>query len=308
MEFQFYYVAFFFGGLFILYLSVFTVEQQSAVLIERFGKFVRTATPGLNFKIPFIETIAGKVSLRVLQLDVEVETKTLDNVFIKINTSVQFNIVPDKIYEAYYTLDNPQVQIQSYVFDVVRAKVPNILLDDIFSKKDEIAVAVKEELHEVMNEFGYHIIKSLVTDINPDHKVKSAMNEINEAQRLRVAANERGEAEKILKIKAAEAAAQSDILQGEGIAGQRKAIIEGLRDSIAHFQRDVHEIDAKAVMNVILVTQYFDTLKEMSKNGNLSSILLPHSPAGVTDLQQQIREAIISGGQVVNSQKSNKKD
>lgn len=307
MEFQIFYVALFFGGLLFLYLSIFIVEQQSSFLIERFGKFVRTATPGLNFKIPFIEKIAGRVSLRILQLDVEVETKTLDNVFIKINTSVQFNIIPEKIYQAYYTLDNPQVQIQSFVFDVVRAKVPNILLDDIFSKKDEIASAVKEELHEVMNGFGYHIIKALVTDINPDHKVKTAMNEINEAQRLRVAANERGEAEKILKIKAAEAEAQSHILQGEGIAGQRKAIIEGLRDSISEFQKDIHEIDAKDVMSVILVAQYFDTLKEMAKNGNLNSIMLPHSPAGVADLQQQIREGIISGNQVVNSQKKSNK-
>lgn len=304
MEFQLFYVALFFGGLLLLYFSLFTVEQQSSFLIERFGKFVRTATPGLNFKIPFIEVIAGKVSLRVLQLDVEVETKTLDNVFIKINTSVQFNIIPEKIYQAYYTLDNPQIQIQSFVFDVVRAKVPNILLDDIFSKKDEIASAVKEELHEVMSGFGYHIIKALVTDINPDQKVKTAMNEINEAQRLRVAANERGEAEKILKIKAAEAEAQSHILQGEGIAGQRKAIIQGLRDSISEFQKDIHDIDAKDVMSVILVAQYFDTLKEMAKNGNLNSIMLPHSPAGVTDLQQQIREGIISGSQMINSQKS----
>ncbi len=289
-------------------LSYFTVEQQSAYIVERFGKFVRVADPGLNFKIPLIERISGKVSLRLMQLDVEVETKTLDNVFVHITTSVQFKILPNKIYQAFYTLDDARSQIQAFIFDVVRARVPSIKLDDVFSKKDEIANAVREELHEVMDEFGYDIIKALVTDINPDAKVTNAMNEINEAQRLRVAANERGEAEKILKIKAAEAAAQSDILQGEGIAGQRKAIIEGLRDSISDFQRDVHEIDAKAVMNVILVTQYFDTLKEMAKNGNLNSILLPHSPAGVTDLQQQIREAIISGGQVINSQKATKKD
>ncbi len=180
----------------------------------------------------------------------------------------------------------------------MRARVPAIKLDDVFSKKDEIADAVRDELHEVMSEFGYDIIKALVTDINPDQKVKSAMNEINEAQRLRIAATERGEAEKIIKVKSAEADAQSHILQGQGIAGQRKAIIEGLRDSLTEFQKDVQDVDTRDVMSLILIAQYFDTLKEMGKNGNMNSIMIPHSPSSLGDLQQQIREAIISGSQV----------
>lgn len=292
---------------FLLYISFFTVEQQSAYIIERFGKFIRIAAPGLNFKIPLIETIRGKVSLRLMQLDVEVETKTLDNVFIHIITSVQFRILPDKIYQAYYTLDDARNQIQAFIFDVVRARVPEIKLDDVFSKKDEIANAVRDELHEVMSEFGYDIRKALVTDINPDQRVKTAMNEINEAQRLRVAATERGEAEKILKVKAAEADAESHVLQGQGIAGQRKAIIEGLRDSLTDFQKDVHDVDTKDVMSLILIAQYFDTLKEMGKNGNMNTILIPHSPSSLTDLQTQIRDAILTGGQVLKSQDNVKK-
>ncbi|MEK6733602.1 MAG: SPFH domain-containing protein [Pseudomonadota bacterium] len=288
---------------FILFLSLFTVEQQSAYLVERFGKFLRIAYPGLNIKIPFIDTIRGRVSLKLMQLDVEVETKTLDNVFIHITTSVQFKIIPEKIYQAYYALDNPRNQIQAFIFDVVRARIPSIKLDDVFSKKDEIANAVREELHEVMSEFGYDIIKALVTDINPDSKVKTAMNEINEAQRLRIAATERGEAEKIIKIKAAEAEAQSHILQGEGIAGQRKAIIHGLRDSLTEFQKDVHDVDTRDVMSLILIAQYFDTLKEMTKHGNTNSIMIPHSPSSLSDLQQQIRDAIITGGQILNTNK-----
>lgn len=282
----------------IVFSTLFTVEQQSAHLVERFGRFVRIALPGLNFKIPFIESVRGKVSMRLMQLDVEVETKTLDDVFIHIVTSVQFRIVPDKIYQAYYTLDDARGQIEAFVFDVVRARVPTIKLDDVFSKKDDIANSVREELHEVMNEFGYDIIKALVTDINPDTKVKAAMNEINEAQRLRVAATERGEAEKIIKVKAAEADAQSHILQGEGIAGQRKAIIEGLRDSLTEFQKDVQDVNTKDVMSLILIAQYFDTLKEMGKNGNTNTIMIPHSPSSINDLQQQIRDAIITGNQV----------
>lgn len=282
-------------------LSYFTVEQQSAYIVERFGKFVRVADPGLNFKIPLIERISGKVSLRLMQLDVEVETKTLDNVFVHITTSVQFKILPNKIYQAFYTLDDARSQIQAFIFDVVRARVPSIKLDDVFSKKDEIANAVREELHEVMDEFGYDIIKALVTDINPDAKVKNAMNEINEAQRLRIAATERGEAEKIIKVKSAEAEAQAHILQGEGIAGQRKAIIEGLRDSLTQFQKDVNNVETRDVMSLILIAQYFDTLKEMGRSGKMNSIMLPHSPSSIADLQQQIREAIISGGQVLKT-------
>lgn len=282
----------------LLFLSFFTVEQQTAYIVERFGKFTRIALPGLNFKIPVIESVSGKVGMRLMQLDVEVETKTLDDVFIHIITSVQFRVIPDKIYQAFYILDDPRKQIQAFVFDVVRAKVPQIKLDDVFSKKDEIANSVQEELHEVMNEFGYDIIKALVTDINPDPKVKAAMNEINEAQRLRLAATERGEAEKIIKVKSAEAEAESHILQGEGIAGQRKAIIEGLRDSLTDFQKDVHDVDTKDVMCLIMIAQYFDTLKEMGKTGNANTIMIPHSPSSMSDLQQQIRDAIITGNQV----------
>jgi regulator of protease activity HflC (stomatin/prohibitin superfamily) len=233
-----------------------------------------------------------------LQLDVKVETKTLDNVFLHMVVSVQFKILPDKIYEAFYTLDDARKQIEAFVFDVVRARVPDIKLDDVFSRKDDIADAVKAELQEVMNDFGYSIIKTLITDIDPDQKVKTAMNEINEAQRLRVAATERGETEKIIKVKAAEADAQSHILQGEGIAGQRKAIVDGLRESLTDFQKDVNNVNTQDVMNLILIAQYFDTLKEIAKNSNGNTIMIPHSPSSLGDLQQQIRDAIITGNQV----------
>jgi len=287
--------------IFLGFFAFFTVEQQSSYIIERFGKFVRIADPGLNFKIPFIETIRGQVSLRLMQLDVEVETKTLDNVFVKIITSVQFRILPGKVYEAFYTLYNAESQIQAFVFDVVRAKVPQIKLDDVFSKKDEIADSVRNELKEMMNEFGYDILKALVTDINPDPKVKSAMNEINEAQRLRVAAMERGEAEKILKVKQAEAEAESKILQGKGIAGERKAIIEGLKESVGNLKEAIPDAKAADAMNLVMLAQYFDTLKEMGANSRMNTILLPHSPAGLNDIQSQIRDAIITGNQVKTS-------
>lgn len=278
--------------------SFFTVDQQSVAIIERFGKFVRVAEAGLHFKIPFIEKVKGKVSLRVLQLDVSAETKTQDNVFVNVLVSVQYYVLPDRVFDAFYKLNNPEVQINSYVFDVVRARVPKITLDELFEKKDEIADAVKEELNETMVNFGFGILNTLVTDIEPDNKVKDSMNEINAAQRLRVAATEKGEAEKILKVKAAEADAEAKALQGRGVADQRKAIIDGLRASVEDFSSNVDGTTPKDVMNLVLMTQYFDTLKDVGEKSNSNTILMPHSPSGMSDIAQQIRESIIVANQV----------
>ncbi len=283
--------------IFLIGASIFTVDQQAVYIIERFGKFKLLAFPGLHFKIPIVDKIAGRMNLRIMQLDVVIETKTLDDVFVKIIASVQYQVLKDKIYEAFYVLDNPERQIEAFVFDVVRARVPKIKLDDVFSKKDEIANSVCEELKEVMDQFGYSIIKALVTDIHPDSKVKAAMNEINEAQRLRVAAMERGEAEKILRVKQAEGEAESKILQGQGIAGQRRAIVEGLKESLGQFQEKLPDTNTKDVMSLVLMAQYFDTLKEMGMHGNMNTILIPHSPSGVHDLYEQIRNAIITGNE-----------
>ena len=278
-------------------IPFFIVQQQTAALIHRFGKFIRIADPGLNFKLPLIERVAGRVNLRVRQLDVDVETKTEDNVFVKVIVSVQYYVLKDKIYDAFYKLDDPATQIRSFVFDVVRARVPRIKLDDVFEKKDEIATVVKDELAQVMDDFGYGIVKALVTDIDPDAKVKIAMNEINAAQRLRVAAAEKGEAEKILQVKDAEAEAESKALSGKGIADQRRAIVDGLKESVGEFQRSVSEASATEVMNLVLMTQYFDTLKEIGQGSSSNTILLPHSPGHLTDLATQIRDSMIAGDQ-----------
>ena len=282
-------------------LCAFLVEQQSIALVERFGKFERSARAGLNFKIPLVERIAGRVNLRVRQLDIPVETKTKDNVFVKVVVSVQYRALDERIYEAFYKLENPDQQIRAFIFDVVRAQVPKIILDDVFEKKDDIANAVESELSEMMSSFGYGIVKALITDIDPDAKVKAAMNEINEAQRLRIAANERGEAEKILKVKQAEAEAQSKALQGQGIADQRRAIIDGLRTSVDQFQKSVSGVSAADVMSLVLMTQYFDTLKEMGASSKSNTILIPHSPGYVNDLSEQLRDAIITGNQVATN-------
>ena len=277
--------------------TFFTVQQRTTAIVQRLGKFVREAGPGLNVKIPFLDRVVGRINLRVQQLDVKIETKTEDNVFVKMVVAVQFYVLPEKVYDAFYRLDNAARQITSYVFDVVRAQVPKIKLDDVFEKKDDIADIVKAELAQVMEGFGYGILKALVTDIDPDPKVKQSMNEINAAQRMRVAATEKGEADRILKVKAAEGDAQSKALQGRGIADQRQAIVAGLRDSVDEFRKSVPGTTAKDVMNLVLMTQYFDTLKEIGASSRSNTILIPHSPGSLASLSEQIRNAMIEANQ-----------
>ncbi len=285
----------------ILATGLFTVRQQTAGIVERFGRFKRVAGAGLNFKVPIIDRVAGRVSLRVRQLDVRVETKTNDNVFVFVVVSVQYFVPPDKVVDAFYKLQNAEAQITSYVFDVVRARVPLIKLDQVFEAKDEIAQAVKLELSQTMDDFGYGIVKTLVTDIDPDAKVKASMNEINASQRLRVAAVEQAEADKIRVVKAAEAEAESKALQGKGIADQRTAIVNGLQESVTEFKQNVADTTAHDVMNLVLMTQYFDTLKDVGLSSNTNTILIPHSPSGMNDISDQLRSAMITANEVNKS-------
>lgn len=285
--------------------GLFIVRQQTSAIVERFGRFTRTAPAGLNIKIPFIDRIAGRVSLRIQQLDVKIETKTKDNVFVNVVVSVQYYVLPSKVVDAFYKLQDPQGQITSFVFDTVRARVPSLILDDLFEKKDEIALAVKTELDNVMDDFGYGIVKALVTDIDPDAKVKASMNEINAAQRMREAAIQQAEADKIRVVKAAEGEAESKALQGQGIANQRKAIIDGLKESVENFNKSIGGTSAEDVMNLVLMTQYFDTLKEIGLSGKSNTIMIPHSPGGMGDISEQMRNAVITANEVAKHQNTN---
>ncbi len=283
--------------------GLYQVRTAEAVVIQRMGKFLRVANAGINFKFPWIDQIAGRIDLRVQQLALDVETKTKDNVFVKIPVSVQYHVIPDKVYEAFYKLANPKQQISSYVFNVILGHVPKMILDDAFLQQSDIAVAIKEGLDDVMKTYGYAIDQALVTDIEPDEKVKSAMNEINAAQREQVAASARGEAEKILKVKQAEAEAESKALQGQGIANQRKAIIEGLKLSVESFAAAVEGTTPKDVMMLVLVTQYLDTLKEIGAQGKSSTVFVSHSPAAVGDLFRQMQDAVMIGQTGANAGK-----
>jgi regulator of protease activity HflC (stomatin/prohibitin superfamily) len=278
--------------------SLYTVEQRTVAIVQRLGKFIRESGPGIHAKIPIIDRIAGRVNLRVQQLDVRIETKSEDNVFVNLTVSVQYFVLPDKTYDAFYRLEDAHRQITSYVFDVVRAQVPKIKLDDVFARKDDIAEVVKVELSHVMEGFGYGILKALVTDIDPDARVKVAMNEINHAQRMRVAATEKGEADRILKVKHAEGDAQSKALQGRGIAEQRAAIIAGLRDSVDDFRRTIPGTTANDIMNVVLMTQYFDVLKDIGASSHTNAVFVPHSPATIGSLTEQIRTAMMEANQI----------
>lgn len=279
----------------------FTVEQQSRAIVERFGRYVGTARPGLNFKLPYIDRIVQRVSLRVQQLPVEVETKTLDNVFVKLAVAVQYRVVEGNEADSYYKLQDHVTQIESYVLDVVRAKVPKMNLDEVFDKKDDVGSAVKSELDISMKQYGFEITNALVTDVNPADSVKAAMNEIQTQQRLQIAAAAKGEANKILVVKNAEAEAESKRLQGEGIAKQRKAIVDGLRESIAAFTDQIGGVTAPDVMKLVMMTQYFDTMKEIGVSAGSKVILTPHAPGGMSDISDQLQGAIIAANEAAKS-------
>ncbi len=282
--------------LYVVLASFFTVRTAQVAVITRFGKFLRVAQPGLNWKVPLFDSVSGTMSLRVNQITLTMETKTKDNVFVTIPISVQNQVRADKVFDAFYKLADPTAQIKSYVEQVILGHVPGMTLDEVFASQSSIAMAVKKELDADMSTFGYEIVNVLVTDIVPDEKVKSAMNDINAAQREQVAANARGEAEKILVVKKAEAEAESKALQGQGIANQRKAIIEGLQASIEQFQKVVEGASAKEVMQLVMVTQYFDTLKSIGESGKSNTLFLSHSPGAVKEVGEQILESMMAVG------------
>jgi regulator of protease activity HflC (stomatin/prohibitin superfamily) len=269
-------------GLFIFLSSFFTVKQQTSVIIERFGKFLSVRNSGLQLKIPLIDRIAGRVNLRIQQLDVLIETKTKDNVFIKMKVSVQFKVIQEHVYEAFYKLEYPHDQITAYVFDVVRAEVPKLILDDVFVRKDDIAIGVKRELNEAMMTYGYDIINTLVTDIDPDIQVKNAMNRINAADREKTAAMFESEAQRIRIVAKAKAEAESKKLQGQGIADQRREIARGLVESVEVLNNV--GINSQEASALIVITQHYDTLQAIGADTNSNLILLPNSPQAASDM------------------------
>ncbi|MDG1760896.1 MAG: SPFH domain-containing protein [Flavobacteriaceae bacterium] len=285
--------------------AFFIVKQQTAAVIERFGRFVSVRHSGLQIKIPIIDRIAGRLSLKIQQLDVIVETKTKDDVFVKLKVSVQFKVIRDKVYDAFYKLDYPHDQITSYVFDVVRAEVPKMKLDDVFERKDDIAIAVKTELNEAMLNYGYDIIKTLVTDIDPDEQVKNAMNRINASEREKVAAQYEGDAARILIVEKAKAEAESKRLQGQGIADQRREIARGLEESVEVLNKV--GINSQEASALIVVTQHYDTLQSIGEHVNSNLILLPNSPQAGSDMLNNMVASFTASNQIGEAMKKAEK-
>jgi regulator of protease activity HflC (stomatin/prohibitin superfamily) len=285
-----------------LFTGIFVVKQQTAAIIERFGRFHSIRQSGLHFRIPIIDRISGRLSLRILQLDVIVETKTKDDVFVKLKVSVQYKVVAENVYDAFYKLDYPQDQITSYVFDVVRAVVPKMKLDDVFEKKDDIAIAVKSELNDAMTNYGYDIIKALVTDIDPDPEVKAAMNRINAAERKKVAAQYDGDAERILIVEKAKAEAESKRLQGQGIADQRREIARGLEESVDVLNKV--GINSQEASALIVVTQHYDTLQAIGSETNTNLILLPNSPQAGSEMLNDMVASFTASNQIGEAMKN----
>ena len=291
-----------FPALLLLFGVFFIINQQTAGVIERFGKFHSIRQSGLQLKIPIIDRIAGKLSLKIQQLDVIIETKTKDDVFVKLKVSVQYKVIKEKVYDAFYKLDFPHEQITSYVFDVVRAEVPKMILDDVFLKKDDIAIAVKSELNVAMMEYGYDIIKTLVTDIDPDAQVKEAMNRINASEREKVAAQFEGDAARILIVEKAKAEAESKRLQGQGIADQRREIARGLEESVSVLNKvDINSQEASAL---IVVTQHYDTLQSIGQETNSNLILLPNSPQAGSEMLNNMVASFTASNQIGEAMKN----
>lgn len=276
---------------------IYSIPNDRIAIVTHCGRFERLAPPGLLcLPFPCVCEKAGDVSLRIQESYVTVETKTKDNVFVGVQLAVQFEVIRAKIYEAFYALQNPLVQINAYVFDVVRSTVPRMLLDEVFESKDQIAQQVKESLGKIMGEFGFFIHQVLVTDISPNARVRDSMNEINASRRLRMAATERAEADKIVAVKQAEAEAESKHLQGQGIARQRKAIVDGLRDSVGDFTDSIHGMNAKDVLELVLMTQYFDTVKEIGCGGKVRTIFVPN-----TDGDDQLRNTLLQSSALTST-------
>ncbi|MEO5777243.1 MAG: SPFH domain-containing protein [Flavobacterium sp.] len=304
-----FFFVFLFLGIIILFSSFFTVKQQTAVVLERFGKFLNVRNSGLQLKLPIIDRIAGRVNLRIQQLDVIIETQTKDNVFVKMKVSVQFKVIPEHVYEAFYKLEYPHDQITAYVFDVVRAEVPKLILDDVFLRKDDVAIAVKRELNEAMTTYGYDIINTLVTDIDPDIQVKNAMNRINAAEREKTAAMFESDAQRIRIVAKAKAEAESKKLQGQGIADQRREIAKGLVESVDVLNKV--GINSQEASALIVITQHYDTLQAIGADTNSNLILLPNSPQAASDMLNNMVTSFtassIMGEQMKNQPKRVKK-
>mgnify|MGYP001045476852 CR=1 FL=1 len=291
-------------GVVILFFSFFIVKQQTSAIIETFGRFSSVRNSGLQLKIPLIQRVAGRISLKIQQLDVIVETKTRDDVFVKLKVSVQYKVINEKVYDAFYKLDYPQDQITSYVFDVVRAEVPKMKLDDVFVKKDDIAIAVKTELNDAMLDYGYDIIKTLVTDIDPDAQVKSAMNRINASEREKIAAQFEGDAARILIVEKAKAEAESKRLQGQGIADQRREIARGLEESVEVLNKV--GINSQEASALIVVTQHYDTLQSIGEETDTNLILLPNSPQAGSDMLNNMVASFTASNQIGEAMKEQK--
>lgn len=265
------------------------VRTQEVGIVEDLGQFKKLIDPGLHFIMWPVQSVSGTLSLRIQQLDVFCETKTRDNVFVNVAVAVQYRVITESAYDAYYRLSDPRGQIQSYVFDVVRSTVPRMELDEAFASKSDIAVAVMDQLQTVMRTYGYEIMNTLVTDMSPDSRVKASMNEINASKRLKEAASHKAEADKVQQVKAAEADAEAKYLSGLGVARQRKAIVQGLQSSVNEFSEEVSGVSPKDVMDILMLTQYFDTLSAVGAQ----NMILEHEPASVVNISNQISRSVV---------------
>lgn len=268
------------------------VEQSDVAIVESCGKYKQSAKAGCLCLVPCKDSVAGVLSLRVQDHNCVVESKTKDNVFVYVKLSIQYSVLPDRVEKAFYTLQAPISQIESYVFNSIRGQIPLVDIDELFSMRSEIAERLKKDVDDQMDKYGFDILTVLITDIDPAKSVKDAMNQIQLYQRMRSAATDKAEAQKMQAIKAAEADAEAKRLSGVGLAEQRKAIVAGLQSSIENFQEGVQELSSEDVMSLLLLNQYFDTLKDVASSCSSSTLFLSHT-GGLDAVAAQMTQGII---------------
>ncbi len=284
-------------GLIFFFSMLFVVGQQDAFIIQRLGKFHRVARAGLNIKIPIIDLIAGKLSLRIRELDIPGQFKTSDNVFVTMVLRVQYSVIPEQSADAFYKLQAPEQQISAFVLNVVRGEVAKMQLRDVFEHQDTIGTAVNQQLSISMTEFGFLIRNALVNEVRPAEEVVTAMNRVQASENEKTAAKLQGEAAKFKTVLHAEAEAEAKRLQGEGIAAQREAIVRGLSVSVESLRTAMPTADPQTLMNLVLINQYFDAMRDISTGDKAKVIFVPSGPGAYRDISDQLFQSFVNAGE-----------
>ncbi|KEG07108.1 hypersensitive-induced response protein 1-like [Trypanosoma grayi] len=265
-----------------------TVGQSEVAVLETCGRFNTIAGPGCHCVLPWTYK-AGTLSMRLREHHFMIRSKTKDNVFVTLKLTINVQVVPDRVDAAFYGLEEPLSIIQSYVENSVEAKIPLYNLEALFIERGTISQQLKNETDAIMEVYGWDIVSALITEIDPGDEMTEAINSIQKYQRLRVAAVDEAETKKMQRVRAAEALCESRRLAGQGLAEQRKAIVAGLRKSVEVMRHDANGLNNEDVLNLLLINQYYDTMKSVAENSG-GSLLIIDGAGGLDAMAKGLRK------------------